>query len=351
MSNQIISIANHQIGHNQPCFIIAEVGVNHNGDTDTALKMIDAAAKAGVDCVKFQTFSAEEFVNDPNDIYEYISQGETIKESMLEMFQRLELKREAFATLFDHARSRGLIPLSTPADRPAVDLLEQLDTAAFKIGSDDLVYTQFLQYVAKKRKPMIISTGMAKLADVERAVNTIEEAGNHELLILHCVSLYPTPEDQVNLRKIQTLQTQYGHRIGFSDHSWGITAALGAVSLGACVIEKHFTLDKNMPGPDHRFSADPEELTSLVREVRRLEQNLGSARFKLSQEEEEMAQLCHRSIVLNCDLEAGEELCAEHLAFRRPGAGLMPYQADSILGRKTRRSLIAGTVIDSTMIE
>ena len=348
---ETIRIGDRPVGRGHPAFIIAEVGVNHNGDLDTALKMVDAIAQAGADCVKFQTFSADEFVNNPNDTYEYVSQGKLVRESMLEMFRRLELKREAFATLFARARARGLIPLSTPTDRPAVDLLEQIGAAAYKVGSDDLVYTQFLDYVARKARPMIISTGMAAAFDVERAVRTILDAGNDQLVILHCVSLYPTPEEEVNLRKIETLRGQYGDLIGFSDHSWGITAALGAIALGACVIEKHFTLDRDMPGPDHRFSADLAELKLLVTEVRRLESNLGSGRFRLSPAEEEMAALAHRSIVLDRAVAAGEEITADHLAYRRPGTGLMPYESHRIIGRRARSNLAVGTMLDLSMVD
>ena len=181
----------HQVGPGHPCFIVAEIGVNHNGDPDTALTMIDAIADAGADSVKFQTFSAEEFCNGPEETYEYVSQGKVVKESMLAMFQRLELKREEFARLFDHARDRGLIPLSTPTDRGAVDLLECLDAGAFKIGSDDLVYTPFLEYVASKGRPMIVSTGMADAAEIGRAVEAIRAGGNDRILLLHCVSQYP----------------------------------------------------------------------------------------------------------------------------------------------------------------
>lgn len=348
---ETLRIGERTIGRGQPCLVIAEIGVNHNGDLDTALAMVDAVADAGAECVKFQTFSADEFMNNPDETYEYISQGETVRESMLEMFQRLELKRDAFAKLFERARTRGLIPLSTPTDRAAADLLEQLDTPAYKIGSDDLVYSPFLEYVAGKGKPVIISTGMAEVGDVERAVRVIQSAGNDQIIILHCVSLYPTPEEEVNLRKIQTLQAQYGACIGFSDHSWGITAALGAVALEACIVEKHFTLDRNMPGPDHRFSANPKELSTLVREVRRLEKNMGSGRFCLSPEEQEMAALAHRSIVLNQDLNAGEKITPDHLAYRRPGTGLMPYETSRVIGKRARRGLSEGTILDFLMLE
>lgn len=346
-----ISIGDRTISNGGPCFIIAEVGVNHNGNPEIAKRMVDAIAASGADCVKFQTFSADEFVNSGEEVYEYYSQGKRIKESMLEMFRRLELKREEFAALFAHAKELGLIPLSTPADRGAVDLLDAIGTDAFKIGSDDLVYTPFLRYVATKMKPVIISTGMANAADIDRAVNTIMDAGNEQIIILHCVSLYPTPEREVNLRKISTLRAVYDFPIGFSDHSPGITAGLGAVALGACVLEKHFTLDQNMSGPDHWFSADPVELTALVKEVRRLENNLGSGRMWPSPAEREMADLCRRSVVAARDLPKGHILAEDDLAYRRPGTGILPYDRKKVVGKRARRAIPAGTLIELYHLE
>lgn len=334
------------------CRVIAEIGINHNGDPDTAHKMVDAIADAGCDCAKFQTFSAAEFCNDPNEMYEYISQGKVVRESMLTMFQRLELKREEFAKLFEHARHRGMVPLSTPTDRAAVDLLDELGVDVFKVGSDDLVYTPFLDYVARKGKPIIISTGMAEIGDVDRAVRTIETAGNKDIAILHCISLYPTPEDGVHLRRIPALQAMFPDKtIGFSDHSWGITAALGAVALGAAIIEKHFTLANDMPGPDHRFSADPQQLSNLVREVRKLESALGSPRFTLSHAEQEMAALCHRSIYAAHALSAGHVLSEADFVFQRPGTGLMPYHTRALIGRKLRRDLPQGAALQFDLLE
>jgi N,N'-diacetyllegionaminate synthase len=346
----VITIDGKQIGPGHACFIIAEVGVNHNGDPEIARQMIDAAAEAGVDCVKFQTFSAEEFCNSAEDIYEYVSQGEVVRESMLEMFRRLELRRDEFARLFDYARKRGLVPLSTPADCPAVDLLEGIGAGAFKVGSDDLVHTPFLRYVAGKGKPIIISTGMADAADIDRAVAAVTSTGNRQLAILHCVSLYPTPPEQVNLRRMTALEQRYPFPVGFSDHSFGITAAVGAVSLGARIVEKHFTLDRDMPGPDHRFSADPVELQALVRTIRDVEQSLGDGSLALSPDERRMAELCHRSIIAARDIAAGETLSDADVGFKRPGAGLMPYQIDLVLGRRARRAIPAGSVIVPDML-
>jgi len=346
-----IEIGGRVIGNEQPCFIVAEVGVNHNGDPDIAKHMVDVIADAGADCVKFQTFSADEFVNSPDEMYEYYSQGKKIKESMLKMFKRLELKREEFKGLFEHARKRNIIPLSTPTDKQAVDLLNDIGARAFKVGSDDLVYKPFLEYMAKKKKPIIISTGMANVADIDRAVNTIIDAGNDQIIILHCISLYPTPDNEVNLRKISTLRSMYDFPIGFSDHSYGITAALGAVVLGACVLEKHFTLDRNMPGPDHWFSSDPEELKNLVKEVRRLELSMGKGRMWPSKAELEMAKLCRRSIVTGKNLLKGYVIQEEDLAYRRPGTGILPYDLNKILGRRTRFDLPAGTILEQYQLE
>jgi N,N'-diacetyllegionaminate synthase len=340
-----ISLGDRKIGHAHPCFIIAEVGVNHNGDVDVAMDMIDAIADSGADCVKFQTFSADEFVNNPDETYEYMSQGELVRESQLAMFKRLELKREEFSKLFARATEKGIIPLSTPTDRAAVDLLDNLGAGAFKIGSDDLVYTPFLEYVAGKGKPVFISTGMADVEDIDRAVKVIEKTGNQQICILHCVSLYPTPDADINLRKIPVLAQRYNYPVGFSDHSDGITAALGAVALEACVIEKHFTLDRNMPGPDHRFSSDPKQLTELVLALRKLEASMGKPDLIPVEAEFEMRHIARRSIVAARDLPSGHIIAEKDLAFQRPGTGLMPYEMKNLLGCKAKDAIKAKSLI------
>jgi N,N'-diacetyllegionaminate synthase len=347
----IVPIANRRIGAGEPALIVAELGVNHNGDPEVAARMVDAAAAAGADAVKFQVFTAEEFVNDPTEIYEYKSQGRVVRESTLEMFRRLELADDDVARLFARARGRGLMPFATVTDGHAADLLERLETPAFKIGSDDLVYTSFLRRIAQRGRPVVISTGMADTADIDRAVRVIEQTGNDKLIILHCVSLYPTPDDAVNLRRITALADRYDHPVGFSDHTLGATAALGAVTLGACMIEKHFTLDHAMDGPDHWFSADPAELAMLVSEVRRLEGGLEPSGEALSGAERQMAKLCHRSIVAVASLPAGAVLREEHLGFKRPGTGIMPYELDNVLGRRLRRPVTPGTQIRWEMLD
>lgn len=346
-----VTIEGRAVGEGAPCFVIAEVGINHNGDEALAHRMIDTIADAGADCVKFQTFSADEFMNGPDQEFEYTSQGKVVRESMLTMFKRHELAAAAFGKLFEHARRRGLVPLSTPTDKAAVDLLDNIGIGAFKVGSDDLVYTPFLDYVARKGKPVIISTGMADALDIERAVSTIRAAGNEQVVILHCVSVYPTPDEDVNLRRIGTLRSQFGCPVGFSDHSVGITGALGAVALGACVLEKHFTMDRDLPGPDHHFSSNPEELHSLVKEVRRLEREFGSPRLRPARGEPEMAAVARRSIVAVRDLPAGHVIGDADLGYRRPGTGLMPYERDRIIGRRVRRAVPANTLLALDMVE
>ena len=346
-----VVIEDRRVGDSHPCFVVAEVGVNHNGDPELAARMVDAAAEAGADAVKFQTFRADEFVADSAGPYEYASQGRTVREPMRDMFRRLELDRDRHAELFERARSRGLVPLSTPADTDAVDLLAGLGVGAFKVGSDDLVHAPLLEYVASKGKPVILSTGMATEADVDRAVSTVRGAGASSIILLHCVSEYPAPDESVNLRKMATLRARYGTPVGFSDHTFGTVAAVAAVALDACLIEKHFTLDRGLPGPDHRFSADPAELAALVRDVRRVERSLGDSALVPTPAEVEMAALAHRSIVAARDLPGGHRLEAGDLAYKRPGTGLRPYDRERVLGRSIRHPVTAGTPLTLDMLE
>jgi N-acetylneuraminate synthase/N,N'-diacetyllegionaminate synthase len=349
--SKIVDIEGRKIGPGNPCFIVGEIGINHNGDPQRAMEMIDAIADAGADCVKFQTFRAEEFLVDEDLTYTYFSQGKEVTESQMDMFQRCEFDWSEFKDLFAHVRERGLIPLSTPTDRDAVDFLDGAGVGAFKVGSDDIVYTPFLSYMAKKGKPVIISSGMADAEDIKRAVKTIEETGNDQIIVCHCVSEYPAPEEHVNLRKISEMRKFIKHPVGYSDHSQGLTAAMGAVALGACYFERHFTLDKELPGPDHWFAADPGDMKNLVTGIRQIEKNLGAGALCASDNEEKMKPLMRRSIVAALDLEAGHIITEEDLAYQRPGNGLMPYAADRIIGRRVLRDIAAGTVLAMDMLE
>ena len=340
-----IVIEGRAVGAGRPCFIIAEVGVNHNGSVDIALEMIDAIAVTGADCVKFQTFHAEEFINNFEEMYEYISQGEVVCESQLEMFRRLEIKRDDLSILFERARDKGLVPLSTPTDKSAADLLESLGVNAFKIGSDDLVYSPYLKYVAAKGKPMIISTGMADASDIERAIGVIEKTGNHDICLLHCTSLYPTPDSDVNLNKIPAMAAAYNVPVGFSDHSDGAIAVLGAVALGACMIEKHFTFDKTRKGPDHPHSMDVPEMTAMVRDIRLMESALGSPVKQLTPAEIETVVIQRRCLFARTDIPADTVITADMIEPLRPAIGILPRYIHLVVGRKAQVDITHGEPI------
>jgi len=260
-------IGDKLIGEEEPCFIIAEAGVNHNGSIELAKKLIDAAKDAGADAVKFQTFKTENVVVKDAQKAEY--QKETTGEgSQYEMIKKLELTEEDFRELADYAKEKDIMFLSSPFDKESVDLLNELDVPAFKVGSGEITNLPLLRYIAKKEKPIILSTGMSTLGEIEEALDVIRSEGVEDIILLHCVSNYPARIEDVNLRALGTLKQAFKLPVGFSDHTLGITAPIAAVALGACVIEKHFTLDRNLPGPDHKASLEPEELKEMAKAIR-----------------------------------------------------------------------------------
>lgn len=348
--NRYVEIGGRCLGAGNPALIVAEIGINHNGDLEMAKRLIAAAKACGADAVKFQSFHTDEFMSDRAQEYEYESAGKVVRESMYAMFKRYEFPYEAMRALVGYARSLGLIAFATPTDVQAMETLVGLGVPAIKVGSDDLVNLSLLRAFAAKGLPMIISTGMARIGEVEDAVEAIHGAGNENLVILHCISLYPTPPEEVHLRRIATLQQAFAVPIGFSDHSWGVTAAIGAIALGAVVIEKHFTLDRNLPGPDHRFSADPAELRALVEGVRAIERNLGSSVFRLSEAEAFMRRECHRSVVAAQPIAAGTVLAREHLTLKRPGSGLPPKTLETLIGRTVKTDIAADQLLAWEMI-
>lgn len=345
-----LQIDGRGLGNGEPCFIIAELGVNHNGEKDLAQKMIEMAASAGASAVKFQSFLAEEIVGDPNLEYQYLSQGRVVKETQLQMFHRLELPSSWLGELFDHARSLGLVPFSTPADAETVDLLEKLDVGVYKIGSDDLTNLPLLEYVARKGRPIILSTGMAILSDVEQAIATVTACKNDQIVLLHCVSLYPAPPEEVHLRRILTLRQAFQRPVGFSDHTSGIAAATAAVALGAVAVEKHITLDHNLPGPDHHFSADPTELSALTASIRAVEQALGSPVLAPTPKEFEMRQACRRSVTAAVLIPRGTRILREMLALKRPGTGLPPKFLPILIGRVAKTDIKANQQLTWEMV-
>ncbi|MBN1887076.1 MAG: N-acetylneuraminate synthase [Thermoflexales bacterium] len=345
-----IPIAGRSIGPGRPCFVIAEAGVNHNGQLDMAYQLVDAAIQAGADAVKFQTFKAEKVISPLAAKATYQVESTGGGESQLDMVKRLELPFEAFRQLSTYCQERGIMFLSTPFDEDSVDFLADLNVPAFKIPSGEITNLPFLAHIAHKGKAMIVSTGMASLGEVETAVRSIEETGNENLVLLHCVSNYPANPADINLRAMKTMATAFGVPVGYSDHTLGIEVALAAVAVGACVIEKHFTLDHTLPGPDHRASLEPGELAGLVRGIRTVEAALGHGRKEPAASEANTAAVARRSLVAACDISEGSLLTEAMVAIKRPGSGLPPAMRGYVLGRTARETIPAGTLITLEML-
>ncbi|MBL7156484.1 MAG: N-acetylneuraminate synthase [Candidatus Pacebacteria bacterium] len=334
-----IKIGKKLISEKSPCFIIAEAGVNHNGSLELAKKLVDAAKEARADAVKFQTFTAENVVTETARMAEYQKKNIGKKKTQLEMIREFELKFEDFAKLKKYCDNKKIIFLSTPHSKDAIDFLNPL-VSAFKIGSGDLTNLPFLQKVAKKKKPIILATGMSDLAEVKDAVKTIKKAGNNKIILLHCTTNYPCPIEEVNLKAMLTLKEQFGPLlVGYSDHTDGINVALTAVALGAWIIEKHFTLDKNLPGPDHKASLNPKELKEMVRAIRDIEKALGHGAKKPFKSEKRIRKLVRKSIIAKTDILKGTKILKNTLIIKRPGTGIAPKHLDKIIGKKAKKNI------------
>jgi N-acetylneuraminate synthase/N,N'-diacetyllegionaminate synthase len=340
-----VKIRERLVGAGQPCFLAAEVGINHNGDLEMAHASIDSAVDAGTDAVKFQNYRTKDFISDRSLTYAYISQGKTIVESQYDLFKRCELAPAHLRELKEHCDRRGVVFFSTPTSKEGIEDLLAVGVHLLKNGSDYLVHLPLIQEMARSGLPTVLSTGMATFAEVEDAVNAFRQAGGKDLILLHCTSSYPTLPEHVHLRKIPALESVFDCPVGLSDHSRGNVAAIGAIALGACMIEKHFTLDKNLPGPDHHFSADPAEFRALVQAVRTMEKSLGSAELKPASSEESGRRDLRLSCVAARELPAGHQLRAPDIAFSRPGGGIPPKDSVSLLGRKLSRVLREGAPI------
>jgi N,N'-diacetyllegionaminate synthase len=345
-----IKIGERLVGPGLPCLVIAEAGVNHNGSLEIALRLVDAAAQAGADVVKFQTFKADQVVSPVAPKADYQVQTTGSSESQLDMVKNLELPPEAFRQVKRRCFERGIVFMSTPFDRQSADLLEELGVVAFKTGSGELTNLPFLSYLAAKGKPLILSTGMANLDEVAVAVDAVRSAGKRDLVILHCVSNYPAAPASVNLRAMKTLEQEFAVPVGYSDHTEGIAVPLAAAALGACVIEKHFTLDRTLPGPDHRASLEPTELVAMVRGIRTVEAALGDGIKRPVAEELSTAAVARRSLVAAHDLRAGTVLTESMIAIRRPGTGIPPAKLAQLIGRRLRQDLPAGNLFSLEML-
>jgi N,N'-diacetyllegionaminate synthase len=328
--------------------IIAEAGVNHNGDIELARRLVQQAAWAGADLVKFQTFRTEKSITRQAPKAEYQVESTGGEESQFEMVRKLELSEADHRVLVDECRTQGIGFFSTAFDFESFDLLRSLGVDRVKIPSGELTNLPYLRYLARARQPMIVSTGMATLGEIDEALQVIEAAGTPRELItlLHCNTEYPTPMSDVNLRAMATLGAAFGVPYGYSDHTRGIEVPIAAVALGACVIEKHFTLDRNMPGPDHQASLEPGEMRAMVRAIRNVEQALGSPLKRPSSSEAKNRAIARKSIVAAAQIRAGERLGEHNLGTKRPGTGISPMQWDDIVGRVATRDYATDELIE-----
>lgn len=344
-----VRIGERWVGEGEPCFVIAEAGANHNRDLGMGRELIDVAAEAGADAVKFQTYSAETLYSKKTPRFSYL-EGVSNKETW-DLIKEIELPREWQGELAAHAARRGIQFLSSPFDAQAVDELAALDVPAYKIASFEIVDLSLIGYAAAKGRPMILSTGLASYEDVADALGACAAAGNRDVILLQCASLYPAPPSRMNLRAMATLRQAFAVPVGLSDHSLGIHVAVAAVALGASVIEKHFTLDRSLPGPDHPFAVEPGELRDMISHVREIEAALGDG-LKLgpAPEEEEMHQKGRRSLIAARTIPRGTTIDRSMIAVKRPGFGIRPKFVDLVVGRVARIDIEEDTVLTWEML-
>lgn len=329
-----IALGDRRIGFGNPCFIVAEIGINHNGDMELARKEIDAAAEAGANSVKFQNYKTDDFILDRKLTYSYLSQGREVTELQYDLFKRCELNAGALLELKKYCEGMHVLFHSTPTSVEGLRDLTDIGVKVLKNGSDFLGHLPLIRYMGETGLPTVLSTGMATPDEIGEAVKTFGATGNNQLVLLQCSSLYPTNPGDVHLRKMGALAATFNCLVGFSDHTEGVHAAVGAVALGACWIEKHFTLDKRLQGPDHRFSGDPKEFKALVEAVRGMEVLLGDSSLGYCAAEKYGRDHYRLSCVSVGRFEVGHVLQSGDIVFRRPSTGLPPHQVEQLIGRK-----------------
>ncbi|MFX0052026.1 MAG: N-acetylneuraminate synthase [Candidatus Hermodarchaeota archaeon] len=334
-----VKIENRWIGNLEPVFIIAEAGVNHNGDVRLAKKLVDAAKDAGSDAVKFQAFKTERVVTRYAEKAEYQKETTGPNKSQYTLIKRLELKNEEIRELYNHAKKNNILFLSSAFDKESVNLLDNLGVPAFKVPSGEITNFPLLRHIAEKKKPIILSTGMSTIGEIEEALEVIREKGVEDIVLLHCVTSYPAKIEDINLRVIEMLRHKFKLPTGFSDHTLGITTPIAAAALGAALIEKHFTLDKTLPGPDHRASLEPHELKEMIRAIRTVEKTLGDGIKRLTEDEEHIKKVVRRSIVAKVEIPKGTVITEKMLDFKRPGIGIEPKYLNGVIGKKAKRDI------------
>jgi N,N'-diacetyllegionaminate synthase len=343
-----IEIGGRRVGQGQPAYVIAEAGANHNRDLGIARALIDAAADSGADAIKFQTYTGAGLYSAKTPPFAYLRDDRSPRD----LLDAIALPREWQAELADHARSRQIAFFSTPFDRDAVEGLAALGVPAMKIASFEIVDLQLIGYAASVGVPVILSTGMATYGEIEEAMSAVRSAGNDQVALLRCASLYPSPPEIMNLRAMATMRAAFGVPVGLSDHTTGVSIPAAAAALGAELIEKHFTVDRSMEGPDHPFALEPEELAAMVRAVRDVEAALGNGRLEgpSDAESEEMYRLARRSVVAAVAIPAGTAITAEMLTTKRPGYGIRPKDIDLLVGRVARVDIEEDDVVTWEMI-
>lgn len=327
-------------------FIIAEAGVNHNGDIEIARKLVDEAVIAGADAVKFQTFKAENLVCKNAKKADYQMETTDNTESQYDMLKKLELTPEMHSELIDYCKEKGILFLSTPFDINSLHYLVECGIEIIKIPSGEITNYPYLREVGRTGKSVILSSGMSRLDEVEEAINVLREYGSGKITVLHCNTEYPTPYEDVNLKAMQTIKDKLGVDVGYSDHTPGIEVAVAATALGASVIEKHFTLDKNMEGPDHKASLEPQELCEMVQQIRNITASLGNGEKVPSVSEQKNVDIVRKSIVAKTDIKQGDIFTEDNLTTKRPGNGISPMRWNEIIGQKAVRDFEADELIE-----
>ena len=322
---------------NRHTYIIAEAGVNHNGSLRLAKKLVDKAVWAGADCIKFQTFNSEKLVskNAPKADYQKKTTGNT--ENQLDMLKKLELTPKQFISLKDYSQKKGIAFLSTPFDLESINFLASIGIKTWKIPSGEITNYPYLRTIGKRKETVIMSTGMSSIAEVKNAIAVLRKFGTKKIRLLHCTTEYPAPYDSVNLQAMHTLKKEFGYDVGYSDHTNGIEIPVAAVAMGATIIEKHFTLNHNMEGPDHKASLEPEELRNMIRAIRNVEKAFGNGKKTPSKVEKRNIPIVRKSIVAASHIRKGDVFSDRNLTTKRPGKGMSPMQWENIVGTIAKR--------------
>lgn len=332
--------------NNNHTFIIAEAGVNHNGSFELAKQLVDKAVWAGVDCIKFQTFNSKNLVSKNAQKADYQKKNTDSNESQFEMLKKLELSKEQFIELKNYCQKKNIMFLSTPFDLESIDFLASIGVNIWKVPSGEITNYPFLRAIGKRKESVIMSTGMCTLEEVRDAVAVLKKFGTNDVTLLHCTTEYPAPYESVNLNAMLTLKNEFSYKVGYSDHTNGIEIPVAAVAMGSCVIEKHFTLNKNMEGPDHKASLEPDELKQMVQSIRNVEAALGDGIKQPSEAEKKNIAIARKSIVAACDLKKGEVFSENNITAKRPGNGLSPMCWESILGKEAKKDFFEDEVIE-----